>query len=129
MATDIMTVTGVCRLTNDPYMNDAGNFLSLRVAYNTRTNEGGEWGEKGNFINAVMFGDRCAKLEPYLKKGGRIGITGRLEMNTYTDRDDNERTETRIAIQDVQLLDGPREDGGGSSSGNKRSSGGGDGWR
>lgn len=118
MAADLIRVTGTGRLTRDPYVNDKGTFLGIRLAYTTRSLEDGEWGDKSNFIDVNLIGQRAGTLEKYLHKGDRIGYDGKLEIE---ERDEGERA--RIIADDIFLLEPRKDDDGGSrkSSGSKRS--------
>lgn len=110
MASDIMKVVGTCRLATDPRVNDAGNFMRLRVAFNSRVRTDDGWEDKGNFITAVMFGDRVGTLSGFLSKGMKVTIEGDLEMDTWEDGDGAERTEIRIVVRELVLPDRPRDD-------------------
>lgn len=133
MAADIMVVAGSARLTSDPLVNDAGNFMRMRLAFTSRTRGDDGWEDKSNFITAVMFGERAAKLAEFIGKGSMVFIQGELEMDTWEDNDGNERNDMRIIIRELVLPPRARQDdeprSGGRSGG--RSSRGGDegGWR
>ena len=73
------------------------------------------------FLNFIAFGKQAEVIEKYLKKGEKIGLTGRLEPNEYTTRDNVKVTDIRLNVSTVELLGGSNgekkdtNDGGGRS--------------
>jgi single-strand DNA-binding protein len=110
---DLNRVTLVGRLTRDPEVRhtSAGMPITqLGLAVNGRQkNTAGEWVEKPNYVDVKLFGERFERLAPHLTKGSRIGIDGRLEWSSW-ESDGVKRSKVEVVAQDVQLLDGKRED-------------------
>lgn len=124
MAEDINNVTLVGRLAWDPEMRKTNSGVSVcqvRLAFSTRAKDSsGEWGEKSNFITVVVFGRMADLVEQYVRKGERIGVTGRLEMNEWTAKDGQKRQQIQVVASAVQFLQPKGEPaqapaGGGSS--------------
>ena len=69
--------------------------------------------ERTTFINCVLFGERVEKLVPYLLKGAKVLVDGRLEVNTVKN---NElyNTYVNIYVDGLEILkfvnDGPKEE-------------------
>lgn len=59
--------------------------------------------ERTTFINCVLFGDRVEKLVPYLLKGAKVMVDGRLEVNTIKN---NElyNTYVNIYVDGLEIL-------------------------
>lgn len=107
---DINSVTLVGRLAADPEVrHTAGGMpiVGLRLAWSTRQKNGDEWGEKSNFIEVSLFGERFEKLAQHLSKGKRIGVSGRLEMDEWGNEGER-KTKIKVVASDVQFLE-PRE--------------------
>ena len=81
---DINNVTLVARLTRAPEMK--GSILPLRLAFTTRQKNGEQWGDKSNYIDAIVFGRSAEALAPMLDKGTRVVVAGNLEWREFTDR-------------------------------------------
>ncbi len=124
MAADLNRVTLVGRLTRDPELrHTAGGdaVCSMRVACSSRSrDEQGNWGDKPNYFDVVVFGRQAETASNYLAKGRRIGIDGRLSWREWTAQDGAKRQSVEVVANDVFFLDS-RGEGGGDG-------GGGSGW-
>jgi single-strand DNA-binding protein len=71
-----MILIGIARIGNEPTvrMTQGGQrVMTLALAYNYgKKNEAGE--KPTQWIDASMWGERCEKIAPYLKKGQRIYV-------------------------------------------------------
>jgi single-strand DNA-binding protein len=104
---DVNQVTLVARLTRDPEIK--GSVLPLRLAFTTRHKENGEWGDKPNYIDAVVFGRQGEALYPLLSKGSRVVVAGNLEWREFTASDGQQRSTVQIIARTVQLMDGKQQ--------------------
>jgi single-strand DNA-binding protein len=53
------------------------------------------------FFDVVCFGDLAENAATCLAKGDRVVIVGRIEEDTWTGRDGNERTTAKIVADDI----------------------------
>ena len=54
--------------------------LSLSVAVNDRVRDQqtGEWRDRANWVDVVVFGSRADAIAPFLAKGSKVAVSGRL---------------------------------------------------
>ena len=121
----INRVVLVGNLTRDPELRQTPNGKSvctLGLAVNERyKNETGEWVEKPNYFDVVVWGAQGESCERYLSKGRQVAIDGRLSYRSWEAQDGGKRSKVEVVANTVQFL-GPREGGGapvaaGASSG------------
>ena len=121
----INRVVLVGNLTRDPELRQTPNGKSvctLGLAINERyKNETGEWVEKPNFFDIVVWGAQGENCERYLSKGRQVAIDGRLSYRSWEAQDGSKRSKVEVVANTVQFL-GSREGGGapvaaGSASG------------
>lgn len=109
MASDLNTVALVGRLTRDAEQRQAGetSIQSMRLAFTTRAKKDGEWVDESNFIDVTLF--RRGGLNPYLVKGTRIGVTGRLSWHEWQTSSGDKRQQIEVIAESVQLLDSKQD--------------------
>ncbi|WP_373899301.1 single-stranded DNA-binding protein [Haloimpatiens sp. FM7315] len=108
----------VGRLTRDPELSfTPGNGLAvtrLTLAVNRpRFDKSKE--QEADFINCVCFGKRAEAIANYVQKGHRFGLSGRLQINKYVDKEGENRWSTDVIVEDFEFM----QDKGASSSTNK----------
>jgi single-strand DNA-binding protein len=85
----------------------------LALATNERyKDKSGEWQERTEWHNVVLW-QRLAEIAgEYLKKGGRVYVEGRLQTRSWDDKQTNQkRYMTEIVANDLVLLGGRGEGG------------------
>lgn len=63
--------------------------------------------EEADFINCIVWNKVAEIMGTYVKKGNRIGISGRLQSRTY-DRDGNTMTVHEVYVEEFEFLE-PRK--------------------
>ncbi len=108
-------------LTRDPEVRytpkgTAVTDLGLAVNRNYST-DSGERREETTFVDITLWGRQAEIAGQYMKKGRPIYIEGRLQMDTWQDKQTGQnRSRLKIVGENFQFLGG-REDGGGGGGG------------
>ena len=97
-------LTLIGRLTSDPELSaPKGNpICRYRIAVDRIGTDGTD------FITIVSFGTRGENDAKWLSKGRLVAIAGRLNHNTWTDDDGNNRERYEVIANQVSYLDGPK---------------------
>ena len=95
----------------------------IALATNERfKDKSGEWQDRTEWHNVVLW-QRLAEIAgEYLKKGGKVYIEGRLQTRQWEGQDGQKRYTTEVIAQTMLLLD-PRTQGGGPGPGPREDSG------
>jgi single-strand DNA-binding protein len=81
----------------------------------------GQWQERTEWHNVVLW-QRLAEIAgEYLKKGGKVYIEGRLQTRSWDDKQSGQKKYmTEVVANDLVLLGGRGEGGGGEYAGSSR---------
>ena len=72
-------------------------------------NKGGEWEERTEWHNVILWGRLAEIAREYLSKGKTVYIEGRLQTRKWQDKDGKDRFTTEIVGEKMQMLS--RKDG------------------
>ena len=61
--------------------------------------------DETDFFNCVSFGKQAEFVEKYLKKGTKILLSGRLQNNSYEDKQGNKITSSQIITEDIEFCE------------------------
>lgn len=56
------------------------------------------------FINVIAWSGLADTISKYVKKGNKIGIVGRIETSSYTDKSGAKKYDTYIVAEDIEFL-------------------------
>jgi single-strand DNA-binding protein len=98
-------------LTRDPevrYTPKGSAVCDLGIAVNrVYTTEGGERREEVTFVDVVLWARLAEIAGEYLRKGRPVFIEGRLQMDSWDDKQTGQkRTKLRVVGESMQLLGG-----------------------
>jgi single-strand DNA-binding protein len=110
-------------VTRDPeirYTPKGSAVCDLGVAVNrSYTTDSGEKREEVTFVDVTLWGRTAEVANEYLKKGRPVFVEGRLQMDTWDDKQTGQkRTRLRVVAENMQLLGGRPQ--GGSDAGESR---------
>ena len=121
-STDINRVTLIGRATRDPelrYTQGGQAVTSLDIASNKAWTQNGEKKEQVSFFSCVAWGKLAETVSAYVHKGERIGIEGRLQQRSFTDKNGNKRSVVEIIVENIQFLQAHPGTGDNSHSGSQ----------
>jgi single-strand DNA-binding protein len=114
-------------LTRDPevrYTPKGSAVCDLGIAINrSYTLDSGEKREEVTYVDVVLWARLAEIAGEYLKKGRPVFIEGRLQLDTWDDKQSGQkRSKLRVIGETMQLLGGrpPGAGGGGSEGGESR---------
>lgn len=97
---------------------DAVANLTIATGDKWKDKNTGEWKERTEWHNVVVFGGLAGVIENYVKKGSKLYVSGELQTRKWQDRDGNDRYSTEVVLRGpaakMEMLDGR----GGGQSGN-----------
>jgi len=116
-------------LTRDPevrYTPKGTAVTDLGLAVNrTYTADNGEKREEVTFVDVTFWGRTAEVAGEYLKKGRPVFVEGRLQLDSWDDKQSGQkRTKLKVIGENMQMLGAPRGGGagGGDEEGGSRSS-------
>ena len=106
MSINRVTISG--NLTRDGELRTTPggtDVLALGVAVNDRAKnqQTGQWEDRPNFIDCVMFGNRAQSLAPYLRKGTKVAIEGKLRWSQW-ENDGAKRSKLEVVVDEVEFM-------------------------
>jgi single-strand DNA-binding protein len=112
MSINSVNITG--NLTRDIELRQTQSDYSIgaiSVAVNDRRKnpQTEEWEDKPNFVECTLFGKRAEGLAPYLKKGQKVGINGKLDWQQWEVQDGTKRSTLKVIVNDLELLGGAKK--------------------
>ena len=118
------SVALIGRLTRDPeirYTGDQMAIATFSIAIDRPPRRDGT--RETDFPRITVFGRQAENCEKYLKKGRMVGVTGRIQTGSYTNKNGDKVYTTDIVADRVECLEwGDRE--GGQNQGGYGSQGG-----
>ncbi len=118
--TNLNKVLLLGNLTRDPevrYTPKGTAVGDLGLAVNRRVSDGnGNWSDEVTFVDVTVWGTNAENAQKYLSKGRGVFIEGRLQMDTWEDKQSGQkRSKLKVVAEVLQFLpDGKERSGGGS---------------
>ena len=106
MSTNTVAISGNLTRDAEIRMSQGGTaIVSFGIAVNERRKNGqtGEWEDYANFVDCTMFGKRAEKLQPYLEKGVKAAVQGKLHYSVW-ERDGQKRSKLEVWVDEIDLM-------------------------
>ena len=97
----------VGNLTRDPqmsYLPSQTPVTEIGLAVNRKWKKDGEQREEVCFIDFRAYGKQAETMNQYCKKGQLILIEGRLQLDSWEDKDGQKKSKHRIVVERFQFL-------------------------
>lgn len=100
-------VTLIGRLTRDPEVRYAAGSQTAVCRFSIAIDRPQRQGEekKTDFPSIVVFGKTAENCERFLKKGRLVGVQGRIQTGSYTNKDGNTVYTTEVVADRVEFLE------------------------
>ena len=94
------------RITREPDIRNTQGEKPIMIArYNLAVNRRFKSGDQSaDFINCVAFGKQAEFVEKYLKKGMQIGLAGRIQTGSYTNKDGQKVYTTDVVAEEHYFI-------------------------
>jgi single-strand DNA-binding protein len=107
-------------LTRDPetrYTPKGTAVTDIALAVNRQwKDDSGEKKEEVTFVDVTLWGRQAEIAQEYLRKGRPVFIEGRLQLDTWDDKQSGQkRSRLRVVAENIQLLGSRENEGGGGS--------------
>lgn len=111
MSINKVLITG--NLTRDAELRSTASGMAIAmfgVAVNDRrkNSQTGEWEDCPNFIDCTMFGKRAEALTPYMLKGTKVAIEGKLRWHQW-ETDGQKRSKIDVIVDEIELMGGKKQ--------------------
>ena len=85
--------------------------LGFGVAVNDRRKNAqtGEWEDYPNFVDCAMFGTRAEKLQPFLAKGTKVAVEGKLRYSSW-ERDRQRKSKLEVIVDELEFMSSRRDE-------------------
>jgi single-strand DNA-binding protein len=119
----------VGNLTRDPqvkYTTGGTAVTEIGLAVNRRwlDKQSNQWKDETTFVDVTLWGRTAEIAGEYLAKGRPVLIEGRLQLDTWDDRESGQkRSKLRVVGENMTMLGGKGEGGGGGGGGGRAQSG------
>jgi len=84
------------------------SICEFRIATNRPVNRDGE--KVADFVNCRVWNKSAENLVKYQTKGNLIAVIGRLQIDSYTDKEGNKRYSNYVLVEDLEFLERKKED-------------------
>ena len=111
MSSNINKVILTGNLTRDAELrfSQSGTAIAsfgIAVNDNVKNSSTGEWENYANFVDCSLFGKRAEGLNPYLKKGQKVAVEGKLHFSSWQTEDGQKKSKLAVYVDQVELLGG-----------------------
>lgn len=107
----------VGRFTRDPeirYSDGGSSIARFALAVDRKYKKEGE--QSADFISCIAFGKTAEFIEKYFWKGMRVGLNGRIQTGSFTNKDGQKVYTTDVVAEGVEFVESKGFSGNSSDS-------------
>lgn len=80
--------------------------LSFGVAVNDRRKnpQTQEWEDHANFVDCTLFGQRAQAIAPYLLRGVKVALEGKLRYSSWENQEGQKRSKLEVIVDDIEFM-------------------------
>jgi len=107
MLNKVLLIGNLTRDVELRYTTSGGAVSKFGLATNRKWKDktSGETKEEVMFVDVSLFGRTAEVANQYLKKGSRVFIEGRLQLERWTDQNGNSRSKHSVVAENMQFVD------------------------
>lgn len=101
------TITVIGRLTRDPDVRtgqSGKSFVKFTIAVDRKFKDA-HGNKQTDFLICKAFNKTADFIGTYFTKGMKIGLTGSMQVDSYTTQDGTEQKETYIAVNEAEFVE------------------------
>ncbi len=108
-----VTVSG--NLTRDVemrYAQSGTEIANFGIAVNERRKQGDDWVDQVSFFDVTAFGAKGKAIHQYMQKGSKILIDGKLNYESWDDKDSGrQRSKVSIIVNEFEFMGAKSQEG------------------
>lgn len=118
MLNKVLLIGNLTRDVELRYSTGGSAISKLGLAANRRWKDKntGETKDEAMFIDVTVFGRSAEIANQYLKKGSKVLVEGRIQLERWVDANGQNRSKHGIVAENLQFLDSKDSNSGGDSS-------------
>lgn len=106
MSINRVTISG--NITRDAELRQTASGMavlgfSVAVSDRRKNQQTEQWEDYPNYIDCSMFGTRAEKIAPYLSKGTKVAIAGKLRWSQW-ERDGQMRSKVEVIVDEIEFM-------------------------
>jgi len=96
-------------LTRDPELKatpSGASVLEIGLAVNDRVQDraSGEWTDRANYFDVVVWGKRADALSEILARGDKVTVQGRLRWSSWENASGEKRSRVTVTAEQIELM-------------------------
>ena len=107
MNINAVSISGYLTRDAEKRVTTAGStVVNFGVAVNDRVQnkQTGEWEDRPNFFECVVFGKYGDSMEQHLRKGVKAAIKGKLHYSSWETKDGSKRSKVEVVAEQIDLM-------------------------
>jgi len=109
MFNKVVLVGNLSRDIEIRYSQSGTAVANTAIATSRKFTANGEKKEEVMFIDLTFFGRSAEVANQFLRKGSKVLIEGRLQLDQWVDKDGGKRSKHSVVVETMQMLDSKQD--------------------